>query len=289
MKWIPFNWETLAFSGEIIEKAAITIPVTIDELPQKFTMQFDLGAPTTCFYEKPLKRFLVEYPFLNNKLDTTKKFLLNGKENPFFKNVNLHLDEVIFDGIDVGLLADFETENPPDCISSETETTIGTIGSDLFQNKILIIDFKLNRLAITDALPDEYQNASFENFKINKGRIKIPFRINGKTEDLMFDTGSSAFSLITTKQNALEIGGNEIVYSLIVPSWGQFIPVYGLETAAPVAFGDKKLGNTVVYYSEYTSWNDFYKSENIWGVTGNALFFNDIIIIDYKNNRFGVR
>ena len=206
-----------------------------------------------------------------------------------FRNIDLQLGKVIFKDIDVGLYLNFESETFSDSINSETETLIGTIGADLVQNKILIIDFNLNRLAVVDTLHAEYQNVSFENFKINDGRIKIPFSINGKIEDLMFDTGASMFTLVTSKQNALEIGGNKIIDSLMIPTWDGLIPFYGLETLVPIMFGNKKLGKSIVYYSEDTGWDDFYKSENMWGLTGNAFFFNNVIIVDYKNNRFGVK
>ena len=34
---------------------------------------------------------------------------------------------------------------------------------------------------------------------------------------------------------------------------------------------------------------EFFKQQNIWGITGNAYFFNKIVIIDYKNSRFGIK
>jgi len=293
LEWIPFDWTTATFSGKVIEKATINIPVTIDELPYKFSMQFDLGAVTTVFYGNSLNPFLEKYPSLSNKLDMNKKFWIQSQENPMFRNVGLLLGSVVFSDIDVGLFTNFGTEIYLDSINSESEIHIGTIGSDLVQNSILIIDFKLNRLAIVNTLPTEYQNVSFEDFKIDNGRIKIPFQINEMVEYLMFDTGASIFSLVTSKLNALEIGGNEIVDSMMVPSWGELIPFCGLETVVPIVFGDKKMEKSIVYYVEDTSWDDlysnFYKSEDIWGITGNAFFFNDIIIIDYKNNRFGVK
>lgn len=285
IQWIPFNWIEVEISGRIFEKAAILIPVTIDGIQQKFNMQFDLGANFSSFYEKPLKYFFEKYPFLNN-IDTSISFQMNGHEFPALRNVNLRLGEVIFNNIDAGLLIDHGIEISPDSINSETEILIGTIGADLVKNKILIIDYKSNRLAIADTLPPEYHNASFQIMIVDNGRIKIPFLINGKEENLMFDTGSSIFSLITTKENALEIGGNETVDFLMVWSWFNYIPFYGLKTVSSVIFGDKKLENIIVYYNY--DWDDFFKSENIWGLTGNALFFDNVVIIDYKNNRFGV-
>ena len=143
-----------------------------------------------------------------------------------FRNVNLQLDNVDFKDIDVGLYTNYGHKLLNNFIFRlifRNQFLIGTIGADFFQNKILVIDYKSDRLAVVETLPTEYQDAYFEEFSIKNGRINIPFRINGKTEYLMFDTGSSIFSLVTTKQNALNIGGTEIVDSLKVPSWRELL------------------------------------------------------------------
>jgi len=285
LEWISFSWVSDSVSGKYIEKLAIRIPVIIDDLPYRFTMQLDLGAVTTEFYGKTLKPFIDKYPSLNNKLDTTKVFLTQGQENQMFRNVNLQLGDVVFRDVDVGLFTNYGQEHT----LSETEIHIGTIAPDLFQDQILIIDYKLNRLAVTDKLPLKYNNVSFVEFEIRAGRIKIPFQINGNIEYLMFDTGASIFSLVTTKRNALAIGETEIIDSLKVSSWGKYITFYGLKTIKPIMLGKDTLRNSVVYYDEEASFDDFYLTENIWGITGNAFFFENVVIIDYKNNRFGVK
>lgn len=279
-EWIPFTWASGRISGRSMDKLAIKIPVTIDELPHTFEMQLDLGAVETMFYEKSLNAYLSKHPSLRNKLDTTKIAWINSQPNPIFQHVDLKLGKVDFKDRDVALYKNFGREN---------SEIIGTIAPDLLQNRILIIDYTSNRMAVTDNLPKEYQDASFEKFEIKKGRIRIPFQINGKTEYLMFDTGSSMFALSTSRKNASEIGGDKIIDSLIVPSWGKKLTIYGLNTVVPIMFGNKKLENSVVYYDNDENSDYFYESEKIWGITGNAYFFNNIIIIDYKNNRFGVK
>jgi hypothetical protein len=238
-----------------------------------------LGTFSTVFFVKSLKPFLEKYPFLNKKTDMTTRFRV--------RNVDLHLKNVVFKAINVGLYP-IGTEYSLDSVNSETEIHIGTIGADLFQNKVLIIDYKLSRLAITETLPAEYQNVSFEFFRNDRGLIKIPFLINQNKEYLLFDTGASYFGLATTKQNALAIGGAEIVDSLKVQSWDIWVSFYGLEIIAPVMFGNKNLESSIVYYTEGVGFDDYYKSENMWGLTGNGYFLNDVIIIDFRKNRFGV-
>lgn len=288
-EWIPFSWVSDSISGKYFQKVAIFLPVTIDDLPHRFSMQFDLGAVTSVFYGNSLSPFLEKYSSLNNKLDTANTFWMQGQEYPMLGNVDLMLGEVIFKNLDIGLFPDFGNEYFFDSVSPETVIHIGTIGADIAQNKILIIDFRSNKMAIIDTLPSEYQNVSFENIKIDDGRIKIPFLINEKAEDLMFDTGASLFSLVTSKENALETGGKEIIDSLTVPSWDEIVTFYGLKTEVPISIGGKQIEKSMVYYNEDTSWDDFYRSENIWGVTGNAFFFDNLIIIDYKKNRFGIK
>jgi len=290
LEWIPFLWVSETISGRYLDKCAINIPVTIDELPNKFTMQFDLGAVRTVFYGNPLKPFLEKYPSLSNKLDKEKTFVSEGEEKIMFSDVNLQMGEVLFKGIDVELFDGYGQEIASDTINSGAEIHIGTIAADLFNDKILIIDYKLNRMAVTETLPGEYANASFEKIEIESGRIKIPFQINGKIEYLMFDTGSSLFSLITSKQNALAIGGAEIVDTMRLPSWGTYYDFHGLKTNTPIMFGNTNLGNPYEYYVDNPAlFDSFFESENIWGITGNAFFLNNVVIIDYRNNRFGVK
>jgi len=280
--WIPFYWESHTFQGKIFEKAAMMIPATIDNIPQKFKMQFDLGANRSILYAPTLKRFLKEYPVLKNKIKVQQFMRIDRVED-----VNLQLGEVLFKNIDLALI-NFGNEIISDSINSETEIVIGTVGADLFQNKILIIDYKLNRLAVSNTLPAEYQNVSFVNCKKKRGRVHIPFLINGKKEYLLFDTGASLFRLFTTKQRALDIGGKEIVDFFEAPSWGISDSFYGLETVVPIIIGNREMEKSIVYYVGSNRFDNFIKRSNIWGTTGNAFFSNDVVIIDFKKNRFGI-
>ena len=113
--------------------------------------------------------------------------------------------------------------------------------------------------------------------------------ISGKDEDIMFDTGSSLFALITTAQKANEISTKPIVDSLKISTWGDVHMVYAQAIKSKVLFGQKQLNKANVYFDNKKSNEDFYKEEKIWGITGNAYFLNNVVIIDYKNKRFGVK
>ncbi|WP_106829967.1 hypothetical protein [Parabacteroides pacaensis] len=279
LEWFPFNWEGDTISGKYIEKAFLYIPVKIDNLPHEFTMQLDLAMGQTVFYGNSIDPYLKEYASLADKYKA-----------PMFNNITLQMGSVKFKSIEVGYYNNFGEEIPQDSLHSKSPKHIGTIGSDLFQNKILVIDYKSCRLAVTDSLPKEYKNLPAERFELKDGVIKIPFHINGKECKLMFDTGSSPFQLVTSKERALEISDSIITDSLSGPLWwGKEITFYGLMVNKPVRFGKKAFKSSKVYYDKVGLWNEIYDYQKVWGITGNAYFLDNIVIIDYKNKLFRVK
>ena len=289
LNWIPFEWVSDSVSGKYFDKLAINIPVSIDGLPHKFNMQFDLGAVTTVIYGNSIAKYLDKYSGFNKKIDSTKSFIINGKKNPMFKNVGLSLGNVSFGERNIGYFKDYGEPIPIDSIYTSTEKNIGTIAPDLFKDKYLIIDYPNKRICVTKNLPRKLAKVDFQACSITSGRVTIPLTINGKVENLMFDSGSSMFSLITSEENANQISLNTIVDSLSANSWGDNITAYGKKITSEVKFGKTILKPSNVYYVKNEMIAEFFKQQNIWGITGNAYFLNKIVIIDYKNSRFGIK
>lgn len=243
-------------------------------------MQFDLGTYNSVFYGNTFAPYLKEAPSLMNKKDSTG----------MYKNVNLQIGTVEFSNANIGFMQNFGNEIPKDSLHSNTPKHIGTIASDMVQDKVLIIDYKSNKLAITDFLPAEYENLPAEEFESEYGVIKLPLRINGKTCRVLFDTGSSPFQLITTQERAWSVSDLTIVDSLSGPLWwGQEITFYGFNVTKPIEFGGKALNNSKVYYAKDGLWDSIYSSLDVWGITGNAYFFENTVIIDYKNKLFRIK
>jgi hypothetical protein len=289
LNWIPFNWQGDSVAGRFFDKLAITIPVTLDSLPHKFNMQLDLGATTTVIYGNSIAPYLDKYNDLKSKTDTTLTFWIQSQKNFKFKNVALKLGSVSFGNIDIGLFKNFGDSISTDSANTISEKHIGTIAPDIFQNKVLIIDYPNKRICVTDQLPKQFAAANFQPYKIKNGRIKIPFTINNKQEDLLFDTGSSLFSLMTTEQRAKQIAGEKITDSIKISSWGEFYMVYGKQVNSVIKFGGKQLNPATVFYDKLSNSDTFYEEEKIWGITGNAYFLNNIVIIDYSTKRFGIK
>jgi hypothetical protein len=281
LEWIPFKWVKSNLSGKVYDKAAIFVPVSIDDLPDEFVMQFDTGADVTRLSGNTIEPYLKNNKLLREKLDTATSW---------FNNIHLHLGAVDFNRRDVLYMKNYGYV-PQKLFTRKKQTVrVGSIGTDLFRDKALIIDYPNTRMAVSDSLPVEYKDLPYERIKLDsQNRAIIPFRINGKEEWLLFDTGASLQQLSTIKERALAISDSIVVDSLKGNSWGNRITLLKLKVNKPIEFAGKVLENSIVDYEKDHYFDSFYVMYDIWGTTGNAYFWNNIVIIDYKNKTFRVK
>ena len=244
------------------------------------------------FYGKSITPYLQLSPELSRKLDTTqRKAVENGTPCFFFHPVNLMLDKVIFRDLWVENYTNFGDSLTIDSVKSSTPKMIGTIAPDLFQNKYLIIDYPNQRICLVDTLPGLIaKKTSFVPVKIRNGRIKIPFMVGSEEHDILFDTGSSIFSIYTSSENSAFFANPEMPASdtIMGQSWGAKAAIYGKRMSTEIRLGTHKMPPALVYYKIDKEEKKFEDEEKIIGLTGNAYFLKNIIIIDYRNKRFGV-
>jgi len=294
LPWIKFDWQGDSLSNRYFDKLAITIPVKIDSLPyNNLIAQFDLGADTTVFYGNSLTPFLNAYPWLLQKIDTTRPYynLTDTYKGRFLKGVNLTLDKILFPGRNIAFINRYGDSIPNDSVKTHTPKIIGTLAPDLFQDKMLVIDYPNQRICVLDTLPGlVLKSASFVPVSIRKGRIKIPVTVESKVTDIMFDTGSSIFPIYASEENSAFFTDSTqpVADSLIGQQWGQKIAIYGKKINREIRLGKFKMAAAIVYYINDKSQKKFEDEEKITGLTGNIFFLNNVIIIDYRNRRFGI-
>ncbi|CAM3857173.1 hypothetical protein POKO110462_22285 [Pontibacter korlensis] len=292
MAWIPFTWVSDSVSGKQFDKLAINVPIQLEGIPHAFEAQFDLGATgTAILYEKNLSNYFKLYPSMLEKLDTTVVVTVNNKKNPVLKGLDLELGDVVFRGQQATLYKDYGTEIPMDSIKSSRARHVGTVGAGLAKGKYLIIDYPNQRLSVQDTIPANLAaRTSFVNAKVGTdNRIKVPLSIDGETHHVMFDTGASLFPLSVGTENWYKYADSTQKDSLEVTSWGQKVFIYGAPSKVDVYLGKTKLPSTKVYsILNSKSFDNFYKKEGIIGLTGNAYFVNNVVVVDFKNKRFGV-
>ncbi len=66
----------------------------------------------------------------------------------------------------IGNFKNFGDEIPKDSIMTKSEKHIGTIAPDLFQNKVLIINYQPNKISVSAKIPKQSADASFQKYKI---------------------------------------------------------------------------------------------------------------------------
>lgn len=289
--WINFDWHGETIFGKYYPKVAMSIPLTIENLPYRFCGQLDLGATTTMIYENAFKPFSQKHPSVLQKLDTTiPPYYLNGRKSYFFKNLNLQLDKTNYLNRNIAFVPNYGDAISPDSIHTKSQKLIGTIAPDLFQGTFLVIDFLRNRLTTFNKLPEMYAKADFVKSIIRKGRIKIPLAIGDSILYVMFDTGNCLGDLLLDKETIQQFTDpHEAPQEFLNGStWGQSVAYYNKNLTKTISINGKKLTIKKAQFSDQDSDVQFNKEEKIIGLIGPVLFANKIVIIDYQNSRFGI-
>jgi hypothetical protein len=169
---------------------------------------------------------------------------------------------------------------------------IGTIGEDLIDGKILVVDYPKRELRILAEIPEKLgRNTKLSSFMLMKGSILLPAILNNKQTILFFDTGSSAFELLTSKETAGKLATpNATIESYPVKSWGKILTANTTLTADSLGMASLKLPIKKVTYIEGASDSQVQQmlKLGIGGMIGNKLFLNRVLIIDTKNKKFGI-
>lgn len=280
ISWIGFDWGTQHIDDKIYKYSYINIPIKIGEIEDKFTMQFDLGANLTGLYGRTFTPYWDVYASLKDHIDMINGYPYLAKI-PIILNQTHEIEEFSFfyktefgEGLDKNKVGDGSVKH------------IGTIGADLFKDKILIIDYPNSQLAILNEMPIDYKDLdTYVNIELDRwGRVHVPVKVNEQEKKVLFDTGSSIFPLMTSTDNWNAATNGTKQDSILTTTWGEKYYTYAANVET-VAIGDRQLTDLRIFDAQNQS--NFIKNENIWGIMGNAHFLNDVIIIDFKNLTFG--
>lgn len=289
--WFKFQWEDATLSGKKVEKAAMIVPFEIEGIPHKFNAQFDLGAVTTMLYGNSIAPYLEKYKDTFSRIDTVNYCRLEGVRCPYFKGLKLNLSGVRYPNVDVAWFKGYGDILTIDSVSTPTEKHVGTIAADICKGKILVIDFPGQRICALDALPADWANrvkyVPMEYLKEYNWTF-LPLTINGKEEKVLFDTGSSIFPLLSSPKNVEQIADTSYcVDTLAISSWGEISNVYSYQPKVKIEFDKVDLSSHQVFAGEQIS-VDMLEEAGFWGIIGNRYFLNQTVVIDYKNNKFGL-
>jgi hypothetical protein len=274
---IPFTWVGDSLHGGWDPYTYLLIPVRLPGCPKEFYMQFDLGSPYSMFYTNKLAAIGEKYPKAVQAPDSTNRF----------RDLNFTAGKTTVDVKEMVAKQYGQTG----INWNKTVEVIGTIGSDLILGKVLIIDYPGKQLYICDKVPEKFAGEKYEQL-IWAGRgVLLPATIRGKKTMLFFDTGSSAFELITEQETsqALAIPGSAAI-RYPVNSWGQTLTANTFPSGDSIEIVSSKLPLKRVTYMEGVdeAVANQMKSTGMGGMTGNKLFLQSILILDLSNKKVGL-
>lgn len=256
-------------------------------------MQLDLGSAKTIIRGKTISCFYKKYPKLKEKHDSANLCKMQRGAFPHIRNLNIFIGDKYNCKVNAVCFEGSGCEIPEESIDTKKEILIGSIGADVLKNKIFIIDYPNSKFCISDKSNIQmsaYDFIPFDYLEDNEDyRLLLPFVINNHKVRVLFDTGASMFELSTIERNAKLICDHTIIDSIVVNSWGEQELNIGLKNNVELRLGNKTLPQITVYYDPNNKYDYFYESNNIFGLTGNALFVNDVVLIDYVNKKFGIK
>lgn len=274
---IPFSWQVDTSNGFVEPHAAMLIPVKLPGCAKQFYMQFDMGAPKTVFYNPVCNLIGKKYPGVISITDTSRNIaeivIKPGKQSIQLQNVAL-----------------MNTGAKNIDWSNNASIIIGTIGSDWLQNRTVMINYPKKRIVLNYEVPENYKE-SMTDFTYVQNSILLPVTINGKKTVLFFDTGSSAFSLLTSKETALAMADKDATaLRYPVQSWGRTMYANSLPSSDSIEINKLKIPLEKVTYMEGASESQVNRmlQLGIGGMTGNKLFFKHRLILDTRGKKFMV-
>ncbi|NTS40688.1 hypothetical protein HRG84_07190 [Flavisolibacter sp. BT320] len=277
----PFLWESDTINRVLNPYAAMLLPVSLKGCPETYFMQFDLGAPSSLFYKNKLEA-------INNRYHNLVLQQQDGESE--LVNFQFTIGRTLVDAKKIAA-RQFDSSEI-DWTDTTTRNIIGTIGTDFFEDKVLVIDYPKKQLYVGDKIPANLAaGAELADFKFESRRVLLPAVINNKTVDIFFDSGTSAFELMTDKRTWESLAKKgATVDRYPVRSWDNQLMVNTVATDCSIRFHLFDTPLRQVTYVEGTSFLQrmLMQFGGVGGLTGNKLFINKIVLLDTKNKKFGV-
>lgn len=250
-------------------KNVLLLPITIPGDTATYYMQFDTGSPYTLFYNRPVKDITGISKAGKDRVKAT--FLLGNTTIASDKFKTFSSDEK-YDG-----------KNPL--------KIIGTLGADVLEGRKTLLNFKENHLVFNlSDVPQRYEN-NLIDFSFKKRHIMIPATLGGKERKFLFDSGTSAYELLTNKEewDALKLPGAAVNIEK-VQSWKNVLTAFTAQCDHSLLFKNKKVPLKEVTYVEGFSKAQYslMKFSGMTGMLGNKIFLNNCLYIDCTKNKIGI-
>jgi hypothetical protein len=276
---INFVWQGDTLNTRWEPNAALLIPVKLPGCPKQLYMQFDLGAHVSMFYTSKVNEIRAKYPKSIAQADSVKL-------------LNQHFTIAGKDILAKEIMLKKYSNKAINWKSKNSLDVIGTIGMDLIENKTIVFDYPGKKLTVAEQIPaDLLSKLTLTKFMFINHSILLPVVVNKKRVMLFFDTGSSAYELLTDKTTCLALatpGAQPVTHQS--RSWDRMLTANIYPTQDSITIASQKLPLKRVTYMDGASNSqiDQMMKMGMGGMTGNKLFINSTLVIDNKNKQFAV-
>jgi hypothetical protein len=282
IEWNEFIWAESLIGEEYYNKAAILIPFRFNGIDEEYYLQLDTGASSVLYG--------------NSFYDIEPSYRIKKEKDksPSIVSIDGELSNYEFADEEFGLLQDYGGSLEE--LKVAEYKLIGSLGLDFFKNQILIIDFSEERFAIlnnqNDVPRNIKENSYYLDMKYKNNKIYLRSKIGGKNLSLIYDTGSSIFDIVATKEiwtSLTNVKSAKDMKLLDIPAWGAVVQLKGARSESDWEIGDVTIEKPWIFYEPSGLENFNFNSIQADGLLGNAIFYdNHIITIDLISKKFGI-
>jgi hypothetical protein len=182
----------------------------------------------------------------------------------------------------------------PHALPADTATPfiLGTLGADVIDGRALVLDFARRRFSLDAQLPDSLsRRATFLPLAFKNRRVLLTMRLQGKPRQFLYDTGASAFSLLTSHDEWSQLAQpGAPVRKANVKSFDRTLTSYTAATAATLQIDKTNLPLGTTTYMDGTSLtqNLMMRFAGMGGMLGNEAFGGRTVLLDVAGGRFGL-
>ncbi|MCE3076302.1 hypothetical protein [Chryseobacterium gwangjuense] len=249
------------------DKNVLLVPIHFPADSATYYLQFDTGSPSTLFYTQAIKNI----KGISIHQERAKASFTLGK-------TTISSDQFM-------LVSQKETQH------KDVFNIIGTLGADILENHKTLINFKENYLAFNlSKLPLQY-NDQLIDFKFKKRKIILKGILRGQEEQFLFDSGTSAYELLTNKETWQSLkSSNSKVTVERAQSWQNILTTFMATCDQNIQFKNKKIPLRQVTYVEGFSQTQYalMKFSGMTGMLGNRIFLKNVLYLDGENEKMAI-
>ncbi|MFT3762508.1 MAG: hypothetical protein QM761_07830 [Pseudoxanthomonas sp.] len=266
---IPVKW----VESDGNPHAALLLPVKIRGIDRTFFMQLDSGAPSTVFYRNALQSLRAAFP---------------GATAPAGESGRIAMDFGIGDlRVSSAGSQQLNYGSGVDVASPDAVNIIGTVGTDLLEKRVAVLDFKSNVVSFVEKTAE----SGFSDLEFRKRKILIPATLGNESLKLLYDSGTSGYQLLVNHEKWQELRiANAPARIEKGNSWGRALKVVSAPADRKLQVSGTPLQLSEVTYVEGTSRMQqlLMKRSGMQGMVGNRIFLNHVLVLDAANRKFKV-